>query len=639
MQFILPEKRSHRIAALAAGIVVLIAMFVTGFIFNWPMYIMGVIPALMAVATCFAVGVRMQVKNWYGAVLLQLLIAFVGFFLLHFPSLNGVFMTPKAAVLNGLMSALILFLLQAITGRIKPVGYVWMAACLFYGILNHAVYMFRGSIININDFGSVKTALSVAGNYTLEMHPSIFVCLHIFVCGMVATLRSKVDAKQFTSGKNRLIALVLAVIMAILPAFYLKTIKPKLWRNRAAEFNGILLEYIAELSWLDIEAPEGYSHEAVDEILSGYVDNPVPNINEENPHIIAVMVEAYSDLTVLGNIELTDDVMKNFNALKSESMHGYACASIFGGNTAISEWEFLTANSMAYLPGSTIPYRQYMGEKHNSLLDILSKNGYSCYAMHPFRNTGWDRHIVYPLMGFKESYFDNDLEWGDTVRGFVSDSAYVDQVIAQFEAHKSEGPLFLFGVTMQNHGGYDHEDFEATVQVANLKKDYPTADQYVSLIKLTDDALKELIDYFRNSDEKVQIVIFGDHQPNLKSSFYSELGVKEEQLKRMVPFCIWNNYAPVGKEIPTTSLNYLSAMLLDAAGLEMPAYHRYLLDLQEKLPIINTLGYVAADGTTGDPDAFEGEYGELMRNYHILQYANMFDTTIDNSYFIGAVAE
>jgi len=357
MQFILPEKRSHRIAALAAGIVVLIAMFVTGFIFNWPMYIMGVIPALMAVATCFAVGVRMQVKNWYGAVLLQLLIAFVGFFLLHFPSLNGVFMTPKAAVLNGLMSALILFLLQAITGRIKPVGYVWMAACLFYGILNHAVYMFRGSIININDFGSVKTALSVAGNYTLEMHPSIFVCLHIFVCGMVATLRSKVDAKQFTSGKNRLIALVLAVIMAILPAFYLKTIKPKLWRNRAAEFNGILLEYIAELSWLDIEAPEGYSHEAVDEILSGYVDNPVPNINEENPHIIAVMVEAYSDLTVLGNIELTDDVMKNFNALKSESMHGYACASIFGGNTAISEWEFLTANSMAYLPGSTIPYR------------------------------------------------------------------------------------------------------------------------------------------------------------------------------------------------------------------------------------------------------------------------------------------
>jgi len=639
MEFIVTKKRSGRIAAIVAAFIAFAVMIAFGVIFRWPMYIMSVIPALMAVATGVALGFSIRVKNWLGAIIVQLFLAFVGFFLLHFPSLNGVHMTLKATALNGMLCTALLFLFQAITGRIRAVGFVWMFVTFGYGIINHAVYMFRGSIININDFGSIGTAVTVAGDYTLEMHPSIAVSLYLFICAMIVTIRSKVAVKPFTGKRSRILALVLAVIMAVLPLSYLKTIKPKLWRNRAAQYNGILMEYLAELSWLNIEAPEGYSHEAVDALLSDYVAAPADASDEEKPHIIAVMVEAYSDLSVLGDIELTEDVMANFNAICEESIHGYACASIFGGNTANSEWEFLTGNSIAFLPGSTIPYRQYMDEKHNSLVDILSEKGYACYAMHPFRNTGWDRHIVYPLMGFRESYFLNDLEWGETLRGFVSDSAYVNQVIAQYEARKSEGPLFLFGVTMQNHGGYDKPNFTADVRVENLKKEYPYTDQYVSLVKLTDAALKELVDYFRNVDEKVQIIVFGDHQPNLKSAFYSELGVKDGQTKRMIPFCIWNNYDQVPVEVPTTSINYFSAMLLEAAGLEMPAYHRYLLDLQEKLPVVNSLGYIAADGSTGDLDEPAAEYASLLEEYHILQYANMFDTTIDDSYFIGDAAK
>lgn len=638
MEFIFSNKRRARIASVAAVVIVFAAVIVTGIACNWPMYIMSVIPALMAVATGFALCFSMKVKNWLGVFAFQFIMAFAGFFLLHFPTLNGVHMTLKAAVLNGMIITSLLFLLQAVTGRIKAVGIVWLIISLGYGILNHAVYMFRGSIININDFGSIRTAATVAGDYSLEMHPSLVISLYMFACALIFALRSKIDIKCTAGKTKRIFALLLAIIIAVMPVYFLKSIKPKLWRNRAAQYNGILMEYLAELSWLNIEAPEGYSTEAVDALLSDYASVPIVS-SEEKPHIIAVMVEAYSDLSVLGDVNLSEDVMANYNAICEESIHGYACASIFGGNTANSEWEFLTGNSLAFLPGSTIPYRQYMDEKHNSLLDILMENGYSCYAMHPFRNTGWDRHIVYPRIGFKESYFINDLDWGETVRSFISDDAYVNQVIAQYEARKSEGPLFLFGVTMQNHGGYDKPGFTADVCVENMKKEYPNADQYVSLIKLTDEALAKLVDYFRNVDEKVQIVVFGDHQPNLKSSFYSELGVKEEQTKRMVPFCIWNNYAPVSKEVPTTSLNYLSAMLLEAAGLEMPPYHRYLLDLQKKLPVVNSLGYVAADGTTGNLDELTGEYGELMQEYHILQYANMFDTTIDDSYFIGAAAQ
>jgi len=641
MEFVLSKKRSGRIAALAVGVIVLAAMIIVSIVFKWPIYISAVIPALMAVATWFAVGVKVRVKNWFGMIILQLFLAFVGFFLLHFPSLNGIYTSKKAFLFNNLLAAAILFLFQAITGKIKPFGFIWMVFCLGYGIVNHAVYMFRGSIININDFGSIGTALSVAENYALEMHPSIAISAYLFVCATIVLARCRIKRSRIYRRSIRVLALFLAVVMAAAPLSFVKRIKPKLWRNRAAEHNGILMEYIAELRWLNIEAPEGYSHEAVAALLSKYNEETAPAAvsDADKPHIIAVMVEAYSDLNVLGDVGITEDVMANFNALKDESIHGYACASIFGGNTANSEWEFLTANSMAFLPGSTIPFRQYMKEKHNSLVDILTENGYECYAMHPFRPTGWDRHLVYPAVGFKESYFINDLEWGETVRGFTSDSAYVDQLIAQFEEKNGDAPLFLFGVTMQNHGDYFFENFNADVHVTGTKESYSNADQYVSLVKLTDAAIEKLISYFRNVDEKVQIVIFGDHQPNLKPAFYSDLGVKDEQTKRMIPFCIWNNYAPVSEEVPVTSINYLSAMLLESAGVPMPAYHQYLLDLQEKLPVVNSLGFVAADGTTGEPDATEGEYAALMNDYHILQYANMFDTTIDDSYFIGAAAE
>lgn len=43
---------------------------------------------------------------------------------------------------------------------------------------------------------------------------------------------------------------------------------------------------------------------------------------------------------------------------------------------------------------------------------------------------------------------------------------------------------------------------------------YPKVDQYLSLIKKSDTALQELIEYYSQVDEPTIICIFGDHQPS-----------------------------------------------------------------------------------------------------------------------------
>ena len=67
---------------------------------------------------------------------------------------------------------------------------------------------------------------------------------------------------------------------------------------------------------------------------------------------------------------------------------------------------------------------------------------------------------------------------------------------------------------MQNHGGYTDTYYGFDNTVTEDKLNNSALDQYLSLIKMTDEDLKNLSEYFSNVDEKTIVVFFGDHQPN-----------------------------------------------------------------------------------------------------------------------------
>lgn len=93
------------------------------------------------------------------------------------------------------------------------------------------------------------------------------------------------------------------------------------------------------------------------------------------------------------------------------------------------------------------------------------------------------------------------------VRKYISDETSFDRIIETYENKPDGQPAFIFNVTMQNHGGYTdtYYGFDNTVTADKLNNS--ALDQYLSLIKMTDEDLKSLIEYFSNVDEKT-IVVF-----------------------------------------------------------------------------------------------------------------------------------
>ena len=101
------------------------------------------------------------------------------------------------------------------------------------------------------------------------------------------------------------------------------------------------------------------------------------------------------------------------------TVSGYLNVSVCGGNTADTEFEFLTGNTMAFLPSGSIPYQQYIKNETPSLAGYLSSLGYVTYAQHPYYGSGWNRETVYPLLGFQNMNFVDDYIQRTIVRQYV----------------------------------------------------------------------------------------------------------------------------------------------------------------------------------------------------------------------------
>lgn len=631
------EKRLWRwVAAIAAGLLVaalqmyasvqLKASLSKALIFALPL------GAMMAAALVL----RAELRSWWSILLQQIGTAAAGVFFLHYVLMDGQSLKLPLIINNVLLSLALQLLLVAIVGRPRAVGLGWLIFCWGFSMVDCALVQFRGSVIVLSDLFSLQTALNVAGNYRFIVMPRMITstCVLLITTAMVA--RCPVQRGLGSRWRFRALAVLLAGLSGFYPIVQMRGMGARYWGRESVYYNGVLMEYALELQDLHVSWPENYS-EQLEALTAAYPGETENNLEEEPPHVIAIMFEALSDLTAVSNLETSEDAMPFCHGFEDETVHGYALTSVLGGGTATSEWEFLTGNTNAFLPGGSIAYWQYVRGEANSIAKVFQSSGYQCIAVHPYRSNGWDRERVYPLLGFEEFYSLDDLDWDETVRGMVSDGAFVRQIIDLFENRDPEKPMFLFGVSMQNHSSYAYEDFESTVQVKGMEGEYPCAEQYLSLVRLSDAAIEELISYLRDCDEKVVVVMFGDHQPQLEGEFDASMGLSKAD-KYLVPYYIWNNYGMEGAENSPISLNYLPAMLLDAVGLQKPPYYQFLSDVQQVVPAISAVGCVTAEGGNTALKEVDGAALEALNQYRVLQHANLFDGDVDDAFFIGAAS-
>lgn len=252
---------------------------------------------------------------------------------------------------------------------------------------------------------------------------------------------------------------------------------------------------------------------------------------------------------------------------------------------------------------------------------------------------------MYPLLGFDTSLFLEDFPQKNLVREYVSDQEMYEKLVEIYESRAAQEKLFLFGITMQNHGAYDYigDNYTKTVSLEGYTGEYPDVEQYLSLLHESDQALEYLVNYFSSVDEDVVIVFYGDHQPALNSAFYEELIGKsvndftldDRQLQYTVPFIIWANYDIEERDISCTSLNNLANYLYEAIGMELPPYRQFLSSASETIPAMNSMGYFSQKAGHYMPyDAAGGEEAKILEDYWALEYNSLFDhKSLNHTFF------
>lgn len=530
-----------------------------------------------------------------------------------------------------------------IAGRTSISMAICVSAIAIIGVGNYFVVMFRSNPIVPWDIYSFETAMSVADNYVFSVDWALAEHIAMFILMLIVGVRTNIRLNK------KILRPILTVAMCIPAYFYISYLwQDNLERNTGLNdtlFNakymhskdGFFVSFILDIHILQIEEPKNYSDEYALSLLN---EQEVEKVEtpEELPDIIAIMDETFSDPAVLGEFETNKDYMPFVHSILrgevANTISGYADVSVLGGNTANSEFEFLTGNSMAFFPNGSVPYLQYIRDGISTIVPQLEEYGYTTYGTHPYRAKGWNREFIYDLMGFDYRYFQGSFPFEDKLRNYVSDEADFKSILEW--RNNTEGPFFMFNVTMQNHSNYggDFDNFDPQI-VAKFKNTYSNKylNKYLSLMYETDQDVASLLSELSQSDRKTIVVFWGDHQPNdyVVRPIYKEYGLdfdnqtyEQQQQRQKTPFFIWANYDIQEQTNVEISLNYLNILLFETAGLQLDEYQTFRKNLwQGQIPMMNAVGYRNDNGDLVEYDDAPEEIQNLLNEYQNIQYYRM----------------
>lgn len=520
---------------------------------------------------------------------------------------------------------------------------------IVFSLVNHYILIFRDRTFLPHDFYSTQTAMNVISEYHLSVSPIVLASLQMLICLWIAALKTtpllEKNSKTL-SIKTRVVSLLSAVFVfaaSLSTTFWnILRLQPQPWNPvESSTTNTFMLNFIATIPFSRVTAPQQYDQ------LKGQLEQQYPSQTVADSQkdllpdkVIMLMNEAFTDFSMTEGFETNHDPLSFWHNLSNQEdvIQGNLVVNAFGGGTALSEFEALTSTVGVLTKGVTEGVMQRLvHDRIAGLPDSMKALGYQTIAMHPYTRSGWGRPSAYPYMGFDQfiTLETMDFEKTDMIRSYATDEAfyrYITQVIDPIEE-----PVFLFGITIQNHGGYTWDDdvynsgqlpVGDEIKILSPTGDFPQASQYLNLLHASDKAFEWLIDHYQNSEERVAVIMFGDHRPAITDGF-------EEKIKQMtnpeiydfenhtVPYMVWANYPISMPQGPTDqiSINYLSVLIKNVLSAPYTGFDQYLHELWNRYPVISAKGIIDSQGHIIQRKEFKSI--PILNNYRVFQYNNL----------------
>ena len=529
------------------------------------------------------------------------------------------FSEPRILLLNLLPVLLLTAVLYFATGRAWAAYLGSSLTVLGLSLVDFYKLVIRNETFVASDLGLMSEAAGIISHYTIVISGRAVTSILAVVLGTVlaAVLARGALKKVWVRILGTLLSLgVLVTLVFTLyasDAVYARTV------NGTAEYfdwieqqnyasKGFLYSFLHSVSDALPRAPEGYDEEETAALLSGYGEGAIEE--ERRVNVIAVMFEAYSDLSEFPQIGVREEVYAPLHELESESLHGRLISNTFGGGTVDSERCFLTGLAQV----------EEFRENTDSYVWFLRRNGYYTEGLHPGDSWYYNRENVERNMGFERYYFLEDIPGFDR-----SDRAFFGMLSELIENRDKSVPYFNYSISFQNHGGYDSASTgeESWLDRGDKPEDaYNIVNNYLAGIADTTRRMRDFIESLRDDPEPFVVVFYGDHKPYLGSAF-EELGIRfdlstEEGFYSYysTPYIIWANDAAreaTGGDFTgdggDVSACFLMDKVFEECGWGRSAYGRILHDTAARVSVVHTgLDAAVVDGRllygpSGEPGA------------------------------------
>ncbi|MBP3201402.1 MAG: LTA synthase family protein [Lachnospiraceae bacterium] len=499
--------------------------------------------------------------------------------------------------------------------------YFIIAIAMYY------VHEFRGTNINMSDILSINTAKEVASGYKYEVTPTMLVSFIIIVLEYIVQIfYYKIDLLEnynkgingfYTANIGKYNVFLYEIKEILIFIFLFSLLRDIVSKNKydysimAGNNEGYLYNFYSSIPFFHKNNKENKLYDdnlsidiTKDDLTSLKNKVSFNKLDTKNaqsidkfiseskkPHVIVIMNESFG--SVNRRIKTNVKVTNYYDNLKGV-IKGDLYVNTFGGGTANTEFEFLTGVSIGNYPYPVMPYNNFVKKDKYSLAHYFKKLGYKTFAMHPYTATNYNRDKVYKRFGFDELLFFDDFQNKKYVRSFVSDASMYEEIIRRYESVKNNNETaFIFGITMQNHSGYSKFDGQEVVSYIDNINAYEkeSLDSYLSLMKISDDSIRLLINYFEKEKDNVVLLFFGDHNASFGSSINSlvyDTNFNYECSNAYVtPFFIYNNFEKNNRAIEGISANFLSLELLKSAHLPFDDVHILMDSIYKEYSVYN----------------------------------------------------
>ena len=547
-----------------------------------------------------------------GTGLLSLLLAFGRY---PWGVLRGYFAHPLIAVLNLMPVLLLSLLLYCAFGRSWIAHLVSSLLVLGLSAADYFMLLFRDDALLFSDILDAPTAMGVVGKYNLSLDDRLLACILYLA---VTTVFLALFVRGKPKGGVRAIIVALLLLACAFPLRKVYT-SADVYNQKTQNYEhvnrwaatqaylsrGFLYPFLHSVTDAFPAPPEGYSASRAEALLAPYADADIPEDRKVN--IVALMLEAYSDMSGWNIPGLSEEVYAGFHALEAESLSGALVDNIFAGGTTDTERCFLTGS------GILDNYRKNV----NSYVWYLRSQGYRTGGSHPCYRWFYNRQNVNGYLGFENYFFLEDHYEAVSGGGIAYDNTFFPELTRLCLEDFKNGPSFSYNLSYQGHGPYDTETLwfgEWVERLDYTENSWMIMNNYFGSVKNTTDRLLEMVDAFREAEEPVVLVVFGDHKPWFgdANSVYNELGINmntgtEEGFYNYYStrWLIWAN--DKAKEIlgndftgegPALSPSFLMNYLFRQCGYKGSAWMQYTDTVMQALPVLTANGfYVTWDGT------------------------------------------